>query len=72
MDLDLLLCAGFYLEHAVLFLCHVFTQRLMDDRKIERSDGRCIGLQQLLANSIENFISIEKKVTCSIPIFTRH
>ena len=29
-DLDLLLCTGFDLEHAVLFLCHRFTQRPMN------------------------------------------
>ena len=61
VDLDLLLCTGFDLEHAVLFLCHIFTQRPMNDRKIERSDGRGFGRQQLLANSIEIFISHEKK-----------
>ena len=33
----------------------------MNDCKIELSNGRCFGLQQLLANSIENFISHEKK-----------
>ena len=61
VDTDLLLCTGFDSEHAVLFLCHVFPQRPMTDRKIERSDGRCFGPQQLLANSIEIFISHEKK-----------
>ena len=49
VDLDLLLCTGFDSEHSVLFLCHIFTQRPMTDRKIERSDGRSFGLQQLLA-----------------------
>ena len=39
----------------------------MTDRKIERSDGRCFGRQQLLANSIENFISHEKKSDSSRP-----
>ena len=57
VDSDLLLCTGFDLDHAVLFLCHFFTQGPMNDRKIERSDGRCLGRQQLLANSIEIFIS---------------
>ena len=33
----------------------------MTDRKIELSSGRGFGLQQLLANSIEIFISHEKK-----------
>ena len=62
VDLDLLLCTGFDSEHAVLFLCHIFTQRPMNDSKIERDDGRCFGRQQLLANSIENFISNEKNL----------
>ena len=67
VDSDLLLCTGFDSEHAVLFLCHIFTQRPMNDRKIERSDGRGFGRQQLLANSIENFISHEKKSDSSRP-----
>ena len=63
VDLDLLLCTGFNSEHwhAVLFLCHIFTHRPMLDRKIERSYRRCIGRQQLLGDSIEIFISHEKK-----------
>ena len=61
VDLDLLLCPGSDLELAVLFLCHIFTQRPMTDRKIERSYGRCFGWQQLLADSIKIFISYEKK-----------
>ena len=55
--LDLLLCTGFDSECVALFLCHIFTPRPMSDRKNECSDGRCFGRQQLLANSIENFIS---------------
>ena len=58
---DLLLCKGFDSEHAVLFLGHVLTQRPINDRKIERSYRRCFGRQQLLANSIEIFISHENK-----------
>ena len=61
IDLDLLLCTGFNLKHADLFLCHIFTRRQMTHRKIERSHGRGIGLQQFVANSIENFISLQKK-----------
>ena len=57
VDLDLLLCTGFDSEHAVLFLCHIFTQRPMTDSKIERSDGCSFGQQQFLANFIEIFIS---------------
>ena len=45
----------------VLFLCHISTQRPMNDRKIAQSYGRC--LTQRLANSIESFISREKKMT---------
>ena len=52
VNLDLMLCTGFDSEHAVLFLCHIFTQRPMNDRKIERSEGRGFGRQQLLADSI--------------------
>ena len=33
----------------------------MNDQKIEQSNGLCFGHQQLLANSIQNFISCEKK-----------
>ena len=51
VNLDLLLCTGFDSEHAVLFLCHIFTQKPMTDRKIERSDGRGFGQHQRLANS---------------------
>ena len=61
VDLDLLLCTGSDLEREDLFQCHIFTQRPMDHRKIERSDERCFGRQQLLANYIQNFISHEKK-----------
>ena len=45
IDLDLLPWSGFdsYSEHAALFLCHIFTQKPMNDRKIERSDGRGFG-----------------------------
>ena len=57
VNLFLLLCTGLDSEHAVLFQCHIFTQRPMNDRKIERRDGRCFGQQQLLTNSIEIFIS---------------
>ena len=52
----------------VLFLCHIFTQRPMNDRKIERRDGRCFGRQLFLADSIQqNFISHEKKSYSSRP-----
>ena len=45
----------------------------MSDWKIERSDGHCFGQQQILTNSIENFISRkEKKATRRCPKFTKH
>ena len=47
----LLLCSGFNSKYEVLFLCHIFTQRSMANRKIERSNGRDFGRQQRLANS---------------------
>ena len=31
VDLDLLLCTGYDLEDAVLFLCHIFTHKPMTD-----------------------------------------
>ena len=57
VNLDLLLCTRFDLEDAVLFLCHIFTQRPMTDRNIEQSNGHCFGQQHLLTNSIKIFIS---------------
>ena len=53
VDLDLLLCRGFDSEHAFLFLCHI----LLRDQRLSEAMGRGFGRQQLLANSIENFIS---------------
>ena len=61
VDLDLLLCTGFDWEHAVLFVCHSFTQIPMTDSKIEQSNGRGFGLQEHLANLIKNFISHKNK-----------
>ena len=63
VDLDLLLCTGFDSEHVALFLSHIFTQRPMTDRKMERNNGCCFVQQQLLANSIKNFISCGPKYT---------
>ena len=57
VNLDLLLCTRFDLEDAVLFLCHIFTQRPMTDRNIEQSNGHCFGQQHPLTNSIKIFIS---------------
>ena len=45
----------------------------MHDRKGERCAERGFGRQELLANSIENYISHEKKVTRRGPkIITKH
>ena len=71
VDLDLLLFTEFNLN-AVLFICHISTQSLTTDRMIEQSDGRCFGRQRLLADSIENFISHEKKSASSSPKFAKH
>ena len=62
-DTVLLLCTGFNSEDAVLFLCHIFAQRLINDRKI---DGRCLGWQQLRADSMKIF-TWKKNVTRSGP-----
>ena len=34
-----MLCTGFNLEHADLFLCHIFTQRQMNHLEIELNNG---------------------------------
>ena len=47
--LDFMFCAGFDLEHAESLLCHIFTQRLMNARKIEWSNG-FFGLKQCKTN----------------------
>ena len=61
VNLDLLFCTGFHSEHVVLFLCHIFTQRQMTDRKIERRDGRCFGRQQDPANSTKFSFHMKEK-----------
>ena len=40
-NLNLLLCTGFSLEHADLFICLVFTERPMNNCKIQQSYERC-------------------------------
>ena len=72
VDSDLPLCTRFDSEHAVLILCHISTQRPMNDCKIERSDRRDFSRQHLLSNCIENFISHEKKSAHCGPISTKH
>ena len=73
IELDLLLCTGFDLEHVVLFLCHIFTQRPMHDRKIVQSYECCFGWQQPLPDLIKNFISHEKlEVTRSGSTSSKH
>ena len=74
---DLLLCTRFDSEHAVLFLCHILTQRPINDRKIELSNGCGLSWQQLLTAESRcqfhlNFIPHEKKVTLCCPKFTKH
>ena len=62
IDLDLLICTGLNPEHVFLFLCHIFTQRPMNNRKIERSSGVCFGWQKLLANSPKFSFHMKKKI----------
>ena len=76
VDLDLLLCKGLNSEHVVLFLCHIFTQRPMTERKIEQSYGRNFGwvrsrISLLLFHRNFHF-TWKQKVTCSCPKFTKH
>ena len=47
VNLDLLLCTGFNSEHVDLFLCYIFTQRPMNNLKIELNNGLCSEKQQL-------------------------
>ena len=42
------------MEHAVLFLRHIFDQRPMNDRKIEQSYGCYFGWQQLLRAEVHH------------------
>ena len=49
------------MQHADLFLYLIFAQRPINDGKIGRSYGRCIGLYRNLAKSIEILISQEKE-----------
>ena len=55
-----------------MFLCGSFTQRPMNDQKIELSDGRYFSRQQLVPNSIENFISniLKKTIHRHFPTLT--
>ena len=65
VDLDLLLCTGFYSEYVALFLCHIFYSETNDWSK----DWVKIWLllwpattsRYWVANSIENFFSHENK-----------
>ena len=66
-NLNLLLCTGFNLEYAALLLCCIFTQRPMNDWKIEWHDGCCLFLQQLLVISHE-----KKRVIWYSIISTKH
>ena len=55
VESDLLLYTGINMEHADLLLCPMFTQRQINDQKIEQNNGCCFGWQQLLTNFIKNF-----------------
>ena len=57
IDLDLLLFTAFNLEHVDLFLCPTFTQRPMNDKKIELNKEHIVGQYQFFANFIENDVA---------------
>ena len=61
--LYLLLCTGFYLEHMGLFLCHISTQRQMNDLTLSETMGTA--LVSINFSPIPSKISLhmEKKVT---------
>ena len=71
IDIDLLLCTRFDSKPVVLFLCHNFTQRPMNDCKIERSNGRCFGQQQLPAHSIEISLPMKNKSVVTAQYYSR-
>ena len=54
-------CTGFGSEFTELFLCHIFTLRPINDRKIERSDARCFGRQQPLACALHRKFHLSLK-----------
>ena len=66
-NLERVLHTGFDYEHVDLFLCHIFTQSPMNDQKIEQSNERRFGLQQVLAKSIEKLYLMRAD-----PKFTKH
>ena len=71
VDLDRLLCAGFDSDSIKFWnkLFVIFNSRPMTDQNIERSNGRGFGLQQLLANFIENIISHKKQLLIAAKIY---
>ena len=75
VNLDLLVCTGFDLEYADLFLCLCFfIQRPMYNWRIDKSYECCFGRYQVSAKPFKNFLHIKKKlsVICHCPKSTKH
>ena len=67
VNLDLVLCTGFYSEYAVLFLCHISNQRPMKDQKIECSYGWRVAL--LLSATTSCQFNRQFHCTCKRKVF---
>ena len=64
VNLDLLVCTGFDLEYADLFLCLCFfIQRPMYNWRIDKSYECCFGRYQVSAKPFKNFLQIKKSVS---------
>ena len=68
----MLLCTGFDLQHAILFPCHIFTQRPMTDHKFERTMGAALIGNNFSPIPLKISFHVRKKMTRSAPIFTKH
>ena len=72
-NLNLLLCTGFSLEHADLFICLVFTERPMNNCKIQRSYERCFGMHITFLQNPSKFPPPPKKLLAGhCQKFTKH
>ena len=70
---DLLLCTLFDSEYVFLFLCHIFTQRPMNDRETKQWARLWSATTWTYSQFHQKFhFTWEKKLTRRGPIFTKH
>ena len=69
VDLDLMLCTGFNSEHAVLFLCYIFTQRPMI---LSEATGAALVGNNFSPMPSKFSFHMKKTVTRCGPKFTTH